>query len=577
MHSASAFYFLIEIVMMSRPINLPAGRALELRLRPETKHLIILVVAAAATLTPTLFWGIPSNHDLSNHFRFALPFYDALKSGHVYPGWLAESNHGFGDASFRFYPPALYYLLSLAKALAGSWYAATVLTFATLSILGALGIYLWAREYASSEMAMLAGIFYSIAPYRLNQFFQATLLAEFAGAAVLPFVFAFTVRVCRHGGKKNIAGLGASYALLILTHLPLAVIGSIAIGFYALVCLTREKRGATLVRLAGSVLIGLAASACYWFTMLAELGWIRADNINPDPSVDYRKNFVLSSFSPDYLNVWWMNILLLASLAMFWPAITMLKKLNRDAIIKNHSIRSIKSLALLLLFTVFMATPLSQPIWKIVRPLQQTQFPWRWLSVTSMVAAILLAMAMPFWVRVARGKRGPIFALAAGTVAISLAFSVFHIVREATWLTPTEFEQTLSKIPGSAGVTQWLPAWVHEPLPVMNDRVEASGRSIMIKDWEPEHRVFHVGAGDAAEARVQTFFYPHWKASSGAGNLTVHPDPNGALVVDLPREAADIDLEFREPNRSRYAAGLSLLGWGLIGGLSLRRKRSSVS
>ena len=139
--------------MVSRPVTLPASRSFDFGLRPEIKHLIILILAAAATLVPTLFWGIPSNQDLSNHFRFELPFYDALRAGNLYPGWLSESNHGFGDASFRFYPPALYYVLAIAKATAGSWYAATVITFTALSILGALGVYLWAREFGSSQMA----------------------------------------------------------------------------------------------------------------------------------------------------------------------------------------------------------------------------------------------------------------------------------------------------------------------------------------------------------------------------------------------------------------------------------------
>jgi hypothetical protein len=562
--------------MISRSLHLPASRSFDLGFRPETKHLIILVLVAGATLAPTLVWGIPSNHDLSNHFRFELPFYEALRAGHLYPGWLAESNHGFGDASFRFYPPALYYLLALAKTIAGSWYAATVITFTTLSILGALGVYLWAREFGSSQIAMLAGILYSLAPYRLNQFFQATLLAEFAGAAVLPFAFAFTLRVCRRGDKKNIAGLAASYALLVLTHLPLAVIGSLALGVYALLCIGKEKRALTLGRLALSAGIGLAASAGYWTTMLAELNWIRADNISPDPSVDYRKNFVLSTFSPDYLNVWWMNILLLAMFAMFWPALVLLfKKAEPSEQVQATNRRSMRALAILLLFTLFMTTPLSQPIWRILHPLQQTQFPWRWLSITSIICSLLLAMAIPLWTRFAKGPRRPLFIIALGTVVMSLAFSAFHIVREATWLSLPEFEQTISKIPGSAGVTQWLPVWVHEPLPTMTARVDAPNRVTTIKRWEPQQRVFHVEAGEATEARVQTFFYPHWKATAGGRNLTAHPDHDGTLVVALPSEATDVILEFREPNRSRYAAGLSLLGWGLIGGLSLRRKRSS--
>ena len=561
--------------MLSRSINLSNIRTIDFRLRPETKHLMILVIVAAATLTPTLFWGIPSNHDLSNHFRFELPFYEALRTGHLYPGWLAESNNGFGDASFRFYPPALYYGLSLAKAVVGNWYAATVLTFAAISVLGALGVYLWAREFGASELAMLAGIFYAVAPYRLNQFFQATLLAEFAGAAVLPFAFAFVARICKHGGRKNVAGLAAAYALLILTHLPLAVIGSVGLGVYALACIEKNKRIASLGRLALSAGIGLAASACYWTTMLAELSWIRADNVNPDPSVDYRKNFVLSTFSPDYLNVWWMNILLLGMAAMFWPAAALFfKSSKQDRDLAKANRRSMVALAILLLLTLFMATSLSRPVWSLVQPLQQTQFPWRWLSLTSLVCAIFLAMALPFWKHLAKGARRPVVVIAMGTVAISFAFSVFHIIREATWITPAEFEQTLKQIPGSAGVSQWLPVWVHEPLPKMQARVEAKNRQIAVKSWEPQARAFHVEAGEAADARVQTFFYPHWKATAGGLELATRPDQNGVLNITLPREAVDVQLEFREPAHTRYAAGLSLMGWGLIGGLSLGRRLS---
>src|SRR5882724_4285220 len=296
--------------MIARSLSWPATRSFASSLSPETRRLIVLALVAAATMAPMLVWGIPSNRDLSNHFRFALPFHEALRSGHFYPGWLADANHGFGDASFRFYPPALYYLLALTRTLAGNWYAATIITFSALSVMGAVGIYFWAREFGSSEMAMWAGILYSVAPYHLNQFFQAVMLAEFAGAAVLPFAFAFTERVCRRRRKRDVAGLAAAYAVLILTHLPLAVIGSIALAAYALLRIDKKTRSATLLCLASSIALGLAASACYWTTMLIELNWIRADNVDPEPGMDYRHNFVLSSFSPESLNVWWMNILL---------------------------------------------------------------------------------------------------------------------------------------------------------------------------------------------------------------------------------------------------------------------------
>ena len=504
--------------MTARSLSLSATRSFASSLTPETRHLIILVLVAIAIMGPLLLWGVPSNNDLSNHFRFALPFYDALRSGHFYPGWLAEANHGFGDASFRFYPPALYYLLALTRTLAGNWYLATIITFSALSVLGAVGIYFWAREFGSSEMAMWSGILYAVAPYHLNQFFQAVMLAEFAGAAVLPFAFAFTERVCKRRRKRDVAGLAAAYAVLILTHLPLAVIGSIALAAYALLRIDRRAKSATLLCLASSVALGFAASACYWTTMLIELKWIRADNVDPEPGIDYGHNFVLSTFSPDFVNVWWMNILLLLTVAMFWPALALL---SRTAYASGHSLNSagkpIKALAVLLLLTIFMATPASRPLWNLIHPLQETQFPWRWLSITSMVCPILLALAIPFWIRLAKGKRRPLVIIALGTIAISFAFSAGHIVREARWLTPAQFEQTLSSIPGSPSVYQWLPVWVHDPLPKMTAAVEAGDRQLTIKSWEPERRIFQVNAGAATDARVQTFFYPHWQGAPKAG------------------------------------------------------------
>jgi 6-pyruvoyl-tetrahydropterin synthase related domain len=564
--------------MTSSSLTLSSKKSFVSRFSPETIHVLTLLGVAIVAVSPILFYGFPSALDLSNHFRFALPFYDALRSGHLYPGWLAESNNGFGDASFRFYPPALYYLLAATRALSGNWYAGTVATFASLSMIGALGMYLWAREFTSSQTAMWAGIFYAVAPYHVNQLFQAVMLAEFAGAAVLPFAFLFVERVCRYRRAKDIAGLAAAYALLVLTHLPLAVIGSLALMFYALLRIDRNAIWKTLSALTISVGLGLAASACYWTTMVFELNWIRGDNVNPDPGLDYRHNFVLSTFSSDAPSVWWMNILLLSIVVMSWPAFILIKRAvgERDGndYRRNTVVKGIASLALLLSFTLFMATPLSRPIWNLFRPLQETQFPWRWLAITSLPSSLLLALSIPSWVPLAKTKR-PLTLLAIGTIAISLTFSIRHIIRDARWLTPAQFEQTLANIPGSQGVYQWLPIWTHDPLPQMNASIEAGDRAIKIENWSPEKRLFLVSAGNATEARIKTFFYPHWTATAGDRQLSIYPDQSGAMIVALPKEATAIALEFREPKRVRFAAGLTFMGWMFIGGLFVKTRRRS--
>ncbi|MDQ3819455.1 MAG: 6-pyruvoyl-tetrahydropterin synthase-related protein [Acidobacteriota bacterium] len=482
---------------------------------------ICVIAVAILAITPAIFRGIPSNFDLWNHFRFALPFYDSLQSGHAAPGWLAESNAGFGDPSFRFYPPATYYLLAACRFFTGNWYAASLLLFTLLSVIGGLGVYFWARAFLPRQLAMWAGIFFTLMPYHVNELYQAFLLAEYAGCAVLPFAFAFVERICQRRRMRDVAGLAASFAILVLTHLPLTIIGSIALLFYGLLRMEKGLRWATLQRLALGVLLGLAASAFYWVTMLAEVGWIRADTTRSDHLVDYRFNFLFSTFSPDNMNVWWVNILTIASLVMLLPCIALVRRRARlRGLLRS---RGVLVTCALLLFSLFMTTPLSGPIWMLLPPLQQAQFPWRWLALFSMAGSVAAAATIHFWIKRARGRTRPFALLVAGGVLVSITLTFSQIVNEARYLSPKQFNETLSIIPGSPSIDYWLTVWAVEPLRGMTERVEAGERGVKISSWDAESREFEVSAGEATEARVRTFYYPQSNSNSWNPRESISP------------------------------------------------------
>src|SRR5881296_2533014 len=139
-----------------RTTTFPHSGATELDFATSRFRVVVVVAVSLAVIVPALVWGIPSSRDLENHFRFALPFFDALAHGHWYPGWLAESNGGYGDPSLRFYPPAVYYLLAATRWLMGNWYHGSLLTFFLLSIIGGLGMYFWARSIFSVTAATWA-------------------------------------------------------------------------------------------------------------------------------------------------------------------------------------------------------------------------------------------------------------------------------------------------------------------------------------------------------------------------------------------------------------------------------------
>lgn len=532
--------------------------------------LSLVSAVSVALIVPTFLWGIPSNLDLTNHFRFALPFYDAIAAGDLYPGWLAESNGGYGDPSFRFYPPGLYYLLAAFRFLFGNWYGATLAVFVALSLAAGLGMYFWTRSILSSSTATWASFFYALAPYHLNQLYQAMLLAEWAGSAVLPFVFGFVERVCERGKARDIAGLAASYGILVFTHLPLAVIGSFGLLAYALVRIEGPKKIRKLAKLSLAAGLGLSLSAVYWVTMVSEIGWIGVNEIQRDASVDYRVNFLFSTFSPDNLNVWWMNIMMLMTLLLFTPAVLLFFK---EAASVRRAIRPVIALTA---FAMFMSVPLSRPVWWLLRPLQETQFPWRWLTLISIGGSILAAVGLPLLagaVKLDRAKRIVVF----GAMAISVSFTLSHVVREAQYFRTEKFENMLTEVRGTASVNYWFPIWSRAGARQMTTEVEVADRAVSVTSWHPEHRKFSVAAGQATEARVRTFYYPHWTARNETRLLPTRPDKDGALLISLPQNTTSVELEFREPQRSKFSTISSLGGLIVVGILAapFRRRRKA--
>ena len=73
-------------------------------------------------------------------------------------------------------------------------------------------------------------------------------------------------------------------------------------------------------------------------------------------------------------------------------------------------------------------------------------------------------------------------------------------------------------------------------------------------------RATSVAAGPAGEARVRTYYYPHWRASAGQQKLAVRPTDDGVLLVSVPSEATTITVEFIEPQRTRISAIVSVAG-----------------
>src|SRR5205807_589228 len=94
---------------------------------------------------------------------------------------------------------------------------------------------------------------------------------------------------------------------------------------------------------------------------------------------------------------YWIPIITTATSFMAMPAVVLLVRRKRLALAP----------ALVALLTFLMATALSKPIWDALPALQETQFPWRWLTITSASLSILVAISLPELVRMWRTRLRP--------------------------------------------------------------------------------------------------------------------------------------------------------------------------
>jgi hypothetical protein len=220
---------------------------------------------------------------------------------------------------------------------------------------------------------------------------------------------------------------------------------------------------------------------------------------------------------------------------------------------------------------LFMALPLSWPLWKLLPALQQVQFPWRWLAVFSMAGSVLTGATIPLWLNNKMQWRRTIRLLTLGCVLMSVAFTLSHIVREAEYRNSSQFESDLQSVRGTPSVNYWIPIWAKPNPRPMTSAVEAGSREVAVNNWGPEHRQFAVSYGDAIEGRVRTFYYPHWVATSGGRVLPTRPDTDGALLISLPAnaEVSSVNLDFREPRVTRAGVVVTALAWLFIGLLAL--------
>ena len=508
---------------------------------------------------------MPAGNDLPQHYRFIHIFYDAIRGGDLYPSWPADTNLGFGDVGIRFYPPLAYYVVVIFRSIAGSWTTALAASICFWFFIGGLGTYLLARESYSESASTAGAIVFMAMPYHVNQVYNAGLFAEFAGLAILPFCFLFVRRVIASGKIVDVVGLAIFFALLILTHLPLLIIGSIGLSVYTLALLNRDNLLTGPMKLGAGVTAALAMSSFYWVRMISELRLV--SHTLPEFTArkyDFHQNFLAAIFyvpNAEYseTSLWFTDLLFAITLAMFVPAIMMFW-LNRN----SSERRSLRPHFAVLAVAIFISTPLSLPLWNNLPVLERIQFPWRFLCLISLAGSVLVAASFDDVVNAFRTRLRPLAMIAAGLIIAGFAFTAAQVIRPASFSTQAEFESNFEGYRNDQSYECWWPVWAKQSALKNPGPVTASERSVEIIRWTNSDREFNVGNGPQESVRVATFYYPFWMASAVGDSVETRPADDGSILVDIPPGQTTVRLTFVRPSYETYSRCLSIAAWLLV-------------
>ena len=502
---------------------IPASESARVRCRRS----LLLAVALIAVLP--LAWRGPScGQDFDFHLQNWLDVAAHWRHGVLYPHWSVSANYLAGEPRFIFYPPLSWITGALlGLALPWSW---TPLAFTLLALVGAgFSFRAMARQWLPDDNATLAACLYVVNPYMLFVVYERGALAELLAAVWMPLLILFALRE-----KPSFLPLSLTVAALWLTNAPAGVMGCYMLAILVAVAALREKRWRPIARAASAVALGLALAGFWLVPATYQQRWVEIHRaLGPLMRVEdsflfgYVKVSAMTSvesFNIIYHNQvlhsvsWIVVVLMLAAALAAWQA----RKRRSPLWMPFVAVAVIVS-ALQFRF--------SRPLWHLAPKLQYLQFPWRWMLVLALAAALLIGLSLKTeaTTRRAISVRALVLLVFAAGMTVLTSFFFWqpcddedNVQAQIATFHTTGFEGTDEYTPQGADngdIPSGLPpilvlSSAQAELPTPDNPVQPPQpvpASIMIDRWSPEFHSAIVNPSRPAFALLRLMDYPAWR------------------------------------------------------------------
>lgn len=502
--------------------------------------IISVVFFALAVSWPIFLPGYFSHHDDLQVMR-VFEMRKCIEDFQIPCRWVPDMGYGNGYPLFNYYAVFPYFLGAILSFLTGFMWAAKLL-FLIPILLGAVAMYLLAREMFNKPAAVFSSVLYTFAPFKALDIYVRGDVAESFAMAIVPLIIYFCLKLIRENNKKYVVGLALSTASFLTSHNIMTVLFSPVI-FLIVFYFAAKERWKNIPSLVFGGLIGVGLAAFFIFPAFLEKNLVQIDNlIRLD--LNFRAHFV--TINQLFFDRFWgygastIGDNDTISFQVGWPY-WWLAAITPFLIVFNFFTKRKSTIFLpvllfaIFLFSVFMTHTRSAFIWESIEILKFVQFPWRFLSVCIFAISLIGAYL--------------IYSINTAYVKYLLAFLViFTIALNFSFFQPKEFYKDMDdskKLSGvlweeqqKAAILDYLPQTAVQPREaalntpiVRTGKAEAGVLRNKSNRWEFTVKVF-----ETSLIEVPVFDFPVWKVWANGKDMQIsNKNYPGRIAINLEK------------------------------------------
>src|SRR5262249_39464732 len=260
------------------------------------------------------------------------------------------------------------------------------------------------------------------------------------GYALMPWLLYSAYRLGSEGRLIHYATTALLFGSYLLTHLPVGYLFTFALAAYALLWSWQERNIGIILRIVAPMALGLLLSSIYWLPAALESKYVYEWASEYMPYHTTYITLLKNSDTFDFI-VNSSFVLLVASIA---GSVWMLKNasLPGDAFAwdreypRDSALSHVRLWTILAVLALFMSTPFSIRISKLIPRIDVATPAWRWLAIATFFASLLFAAAVSRVLGRAGNNRivvwayrGTIVALCAVSLWITVKYAIVEPVR----------------------------------------------------------------------------------------------------------------------------------------------------